>query len=108
LPLFDATLEPHIGMSIYPAAVSTKPSPVAGFDFVLHPGNDWYAVNKHPRTWRVSFGYEFDPLNTFLINSFKIKFGYNTWHGRIVIPKRLRRGAFSTVKDKKDSGNSGL
>lgn len=92
LPLINASLDPHGGISVYPAASSTRFSPHAGLDLVWNPGKDWYFINSHPRTLRLTLGYEYDPWNVFLQNSIKLKIGYNTWHGRIVVPKRISRG----------------
>ena len=91
LPLINASLDPHGGVSVYPAASSTHFSPHAGVDLVWNPGNDWFFINSHARTLRLTLGYEYDPWNVFLQNSIKIKIGYNTWHSRIVIPKRSRK-----------------
>jgi len=90
LPLINASLDPHGGVSVYPAASATHFSPHAGFDLVWNIGSDWYVVNGHPRTLRFTLGYEYDPWNTLLTNSIKLKLGYNTWHSKIVVPKRLR------------------
>lgn len=91
LPLINASFDPHGGLSVYPAASSTHFSPHAGVDLVWNPGKDWYFITSHPRTLRLTLGYEYDPWNVFLQNSIKVKIGYNTWHGRIVVPKPRRR-----------------
>ena len=92
LPLVNASLDPHVGISVFPAARATRPSAIGGVDLVWNPGKDWYFITSRPRTLRLSLGYEYDPWNVFLQNSVKLKIGYNTWHGRIVVPKRMHRG----------------
>ena len=99
LPLLNASFDPHGGISVYPAASATHFSPHAGVDLVWNPGNDWYFINSHARTIRLTLGYEYDPWNVFLQNSIKLKIGYNTWHSRIV----TRKGTGRAEESKKDA-----
>lgn len=99
LPLINGNLSPHAGLSVYPAATNTRFSGIGGIDLVWNLGSDFYLVNGHPRTIRFSLGYEYDPWNVFLTNSIKLKFGYNTWRGRIVLPRRLRKAPKNAVQN---------
>jgi hypothetical protein len=90
LPLINASFDPHVGIGVFPAATATRFSALGGADLVWNLGDDFFIINSHPRTLRLTLGYEYDPWNTFLKNSFKLKVGYNTWRGKVVIPRKKR------------------
>jgi hypothetical protein len=100
LPMIGASFDPHAGLSFFPAATATRFSGIVGVDLVWNPGNDFYLVNGHPRTIRFSLGYEYDPWNIFLTHSIKVKIGYNTWRGRVVLPRKLRKSPKNAVQEK--------
>lgn len=84
LPLVSANLEPYAGVGMYPFSKTVYTSFAGGADLVWNIGSDWFLPwSKANRSTRLSLGYAFDRWSPLTKHSFKLKFGFNTWHGRV-------------------------
>jgi hypothetical protein len=82
-PWFGLNLEPFAGVSTFPVNNFQRSNAILGFDFSSNIGTDW-GIGGATTATRFSFGYEADFSGYPATHNLTLKFGFNTFVGRVI------------------------
>ncbi len=89
LPYNNLSLEPKIGYSATPFFNQSFYSGIVlGADISFNIGPDFTFINNASRTMRIAIGYEYNSSKIQANHNFTLKFGFNTWQGRVIKRKK--------------------